>query len=79
MGGDCMGRMSARFVGNKVGMSTESVYGMWKDMGLVIKDKFGDWTLTEAGISIGGRMSNSNNCPVPRATAFALQKKEKVI
>jgi hypothetical protein len=50
--------MSARFVGNIVGMSTEWVYGMWKDMGLVVKDKFGDWTLTEMGRNIGGRMSN---------------------
>lgn len=50
-----MGGMSARFVGKKVGMSTEWVYDMWKDMGLVIKDKFGDWALTEAGRSIGER------------------------
>ena len=48
-----MGRMSARFVGKAVGMSTEWVYDMWKDMGLVIKDKFGDWALTEAGRNIG--------------------------
>lgn len=60
-----MSRMSARFVGRAVGMSTEWVYGMWKDMGLVIKDKFGDWALTEAGRSIGGKMSKSNHCPVP--------------
>ena len=44
-----MGRMSARFVAEKVGMSAEWVYEMWKDMGLVIKDKFGDWALTEVG------------------------------
>lgn len=42
-------RVSARFVGRKVGMSTAWVYVMWKDMGLVIKYKFGDWILTEAG------------------------------
>ena len=60
-----MGRMSARFVGKNVGMSAEWVYGMWKDMGLVIKDKFGDWVLTPAGRSIGGRMSKSNHRPVP--------------
>ena len=60
-----MSRMSARFVGKAVGMSTEWGYGMWKDMGLVIKDKFGDWALTEVGKSIGGRMSKSNHCPVP--------------
>lgn len=60
-----MSRMSARFVGRAVGMSTEWVYGMWKDMGLIINDKFGDWTLTAAGHNIGGRMSKSNHCPVP--------------
>lgn len=37
-----MNRMPARFVGRAVGMSTEWVYGMWRDMGLVTKDKFGD-------------------------------------
>ena len=36
-----MERMSARFVGNRVGMSTKWVYEMWKDMGLIIKDKYG--------------------------------------
>ena len=49
-----MSRMSARFVGRAVGMSTKWVYGMWKDMGLVVKDKFGDWALTAAGHNIGG-------------------------
>ena len=47
-----MSRMSARFVGRAVGMSTKWVYGMWKDMGLVVKDKFGDWALTAAGHNI---------------------------
>ncbi len=60
-----MSRMSARFVGRAVGMSTKWVYGMWKDMGLVVKDKFGDWALTAAGHNIGGRMSKSNHYPVP--------------
>ena len=60
-----MSRMSARFVGRAVGMSTKWVYVMWKDMGLVVKDKFGDWALTAAGHNIGGRMSKSNHCPVP--------------
>lgn len=69
-----MERMSARFVGNKVGMSTEWVYGMWKDMGLVIKDKFGDWALTEAGRSVGGRMSKSNRCPVPTFDFETIEK-----
>lgn len=29
-----MSRMSARFVAQKVGMSTQRVYDMWKEMGL---------------------------------------------
>lgn len=60
-----MSRMSARFVANKVGMSTAWVYKMWKDMGLVVKDKFGDWVLTEAGREIGGKMSSGNRVSVP--------------
>ena len=52
-----MERMSARFVGRKVGMTSEWVYSMWKDMGLVTKDEFGEWILTEAGKNIGGKMS----------------------
>ena len=60
-----MERMSARFVGRAVGMSTAWVYGMWKDMGLVEKDKFGDWILTAIGKSIGGKMSKNSYRPVP--------------
>ena len=48
-----------------VTFGTAWVYEMWENMGLVIKDKFGDWALTEAGRKIGGRMSNSNYLPVP--------------
>ena len=58
-------RMSARFVGNKVGMDTKWVYDLWEKMGVVIKDKSGDWILTKYGRSIGGKMSKSNYCPVP--------------
>lgn len=60
-----MSRMSARFVGRAVGMSTAWVYDMWKDMGLVVKDKFGYWILTEAGKKCGGKLSKSNRHPVP--------------
>ena len=69
-----MDRMSARFVGKAIGTSAEWVYGMWKDMGLVIKDKFGDWALTEAGRSIGGRMSKSNYSPVPTFDFEVIEK-----
>ena len=60
-----MSRMSARFVAQKVGQSTSWVYNIWKDMGLVIKDKFGDWVLTDLGREIGGRMSSGNHLAVP--------------
>lgn len=60
-----MSRMSARFVGKEVGLTTKAVYQMWKDMGLVCKDKFGDWVLTEAGRAVGGRMSNGARLEVP--------------
>lgn len=70
-----MGRMPARFVATKVGKSTTWVYELWKDMGLVIKDKFGDWVLTDAGRDIGGRMSNSNRLPVPTFDFETIEKK----
>ncbi len=60
-----MDRLSARYVADRVGMSTQWVYDLWKDMGLVVKDKAGDWILTEAGRSVGGRMSKNNYRPVP--------------
>ena len=59
------GRMSARFIGRAVGLSTQCVYKMWHEMGLIVKDKYGDWTLTEFGQSIGGKMSNGNHLSVP--------------
>ena len=60
-----MDRMSARFVAQRVGQSVEWVYEMWKDMGLVDKDKFGDWALTAAGRALGGRMSKGSRREVP--------------
>ena len=71
-----MRRMSARFVGIEVGMSTDRVYEMWKNMGLVIKDKFGDWVLTEMGRNIGGRMSKGSRCSVP---TFELEVVEQMM
>lgn len=60
-----MSRMSARFVGKEVGLSTESVYKMWYDMGLIVKNQYGDWTLTQLGREIGGRMSSGSRLQVP--------------
>lgn len=69
------GRMSARFFGIEMGLSTDSVYEMWQKMGFVIKDKFGEWALTDAGRNIGGRMSKSNYCPVPTFDFDVIEKK----
>lgn len=61
-----MGRMSAKFIAQKlVNFSTSDVYEVWKDMGFVIKDKFGEWVLTELGRSNGGKISKSGYSPVP--------------
>lgn len=60
-----MEKLSAHFIATKVGKSTEWVYDMWKDMGLVIKDNYGNWILTDSGKSIGGKMSENSFCPVP--------------
>jgi hypothetical protein len=57
---------SARFIAQEFSnMSTSDVYECLKDMGLVVKDKLGDWMLTDQGRSIGGKMSKSDRCPVP--------------
>ncbi len=69
-----MERMSARFVGKAVGMSTQWVYGIWHDMGLVAKDKFGDWVLTELGRQHGGRMSKGNRLAVPTFDFSTIEK-----
>lgn len=69
-----MSRMSARFVAQKVGMTTEWVYTMWKDMGLVIKDKMGDWILTDLGYSIGGKMSDGGKISVPTFEFEVIEK-----
>lgn len=69
-----MSRMSARFVAQKVGMSTQWVYDMWKEMGLVDKDKFGDWILTAAGRAIGGRMSKGGRLEVPTFDFEVIEK-----
>ena len=69
-----MNRMSARFVGNEVGKSAAWVYSMWENMRLVFKDKFGDWELTDAGRSIGGRMSKNNYRSVPTFDFNVIEK-----
>lgn len=60
-----MNRMSARYIGIKLGISTEGIYEILKDIGYVFVDKFGDWALTDLGRANGGRMSKNNYRPVP--------------
>lgn len=71
-----MGRKSARFFANQMGTNTQWVYQMWKDMGLVMKDKFGDWVLTDLGKQSSGKMSSNNYVPVP---TFEFEKIEKMM
>ena len=70
-----MSRMSARYVGRAVGMSSQWVYDMWSKMGLVVKDKFGDWVLTEAGRQIGGKMSTGPHLAVPTFDFSVIEKR----
>lgn len=60
-----MDRMSARFFAIKLGKTTAEIYDLWKRLGVVTKDKFGEWILTELGRNIGGKMSKSNYLSVP--------------
>lgn len=61
-----MGVKSARFIAQElINYTTKDVYDIWKDMGLVVKDKFGDWVITGLGRSIGGKMSKGNRLSVP--------------
>lgn len=71
-----MSRKSARFIADMlINYTTKDVYEIWKDMGLVVKDEFGDWILTEAGKLMGGKMSNGNRLSVPTFNAdFIIDK-----
>ncbi|MBR2407838.1 MAG: hypothetical protein IKB07_02665 [Lachnospiraceae bacterium] len=60
-----IGRMSARYIGQKIGMSPKGVYDILEAMGLVQKDNMGDWTLTVLGREMGGRMSEGSRLSVP--------------
>ena len=43
-------------------------------MGLVYKDKFGDWVLTELGRSHGGKMSSGSHLSVPTFDFDVIEK-----
>ena len=71
-----MGRKSARFIAEMLtNYTTKDVYEIWKDMGIVVKDKFGDWIVTDLGQSLGGKMSNGDRLSVPTFNAdFIIDK-----
>lgn len=71
-----MGRKSARFIAEMLtNYTTKDVYEIWKDMGIVVKDKFGDWIVTDLGRSLGGKMSNGDRLSVPTFNAdFIIDK-----
>ena len=70
-----MGRMSARFVALEIGKSAQWVYDLWQEMGLVVKNNFGDWKLTSLGKSIGGKMSKNDRLSVPTFDFSTIEEK----
>lgn len=71
-----MGRKSAQYIAKILSnYTTKDVYDIWKDMGIVIKDKFGDWIITDLGRALGGKMSSGNRLSVPTFDAdFIIDK-----
>lgn len=57
--------MSVRFMGIAIRKSTQWVYKTGESIGVVTKDNFGNWTLTNYGRQIDGKMSCSNYLSVP--------------
>ena len=60
-----MNRKSARFVGLEICLPTKKVYEIWHQMGLVMKNTYNEWILTQKGYDIGGKMSHNSYVPVP--------------
>ena len=60
-----MDRKSARFIAQDLLKKTSEIYDIWERMGVVYKDKFGDWSLTELGKTLGGKMSKGSALSVP--------------
>ena len=71
-----MERKSARFIAQMLcNYTTKDVYEIWKDMGLVVKNKLGDWIWTDLGKNIGGKMSKGKQHSVPTFDAeFIINK-----
>lgn len=59
-----MTRMCAKFIGLELGMDTQEVYAALCELGLVEKNKDGNWIVTVSGCEATGAMSRGN-CPVP--------------
>lgn len=57
------GRMSARFIGSKIGLPADSVYKTWADMGIIRLHQQGYWDLTEEGKALNGRYSKNGGVP----------------
>lgn len=76
-----MARKTARFIAQMLtNYKTKDVYQIWNDMGLVTKDKFGDWILTGLGRSLGGKMSEGLKLSVPTFDAdFIIEKNDRVL
>lgn len=60
-----MSRIGATGMGKSIGLTAKAVNEIWDQMGLIMKDKFGDWILTEFGKQLGGEYSKRTNYPVP--------------
>ncbi len=71
-----MSRMSARFIGKEVGLTPAAVYDLLEKLGYVVKNKLGDWVLTEIGRTHGGKMSSGSRVSVP---TFDLDKIESAL
>lgn len=69
-----MNRKSARFVGLEICKSAKWVYDVWHQMGLVMKNSYNEWVLTQKGYDVGGKMSNNNYVPVPTFDLDNIQK-----
>ena len=59
-----MTRRSAKHIAKMIeNYTTQDVYDVWKDMGLII-EKAGDWVLTDLGKEFGGKYSKAYGVPI---------------
>ena len=60
-----MSKSGATGIGKAIGMMPKTVNKILSQMGYIMKDKFGNWILTELGKKKGGTYSQQTNYPVP--------------